>query len=177
VKSVIEHNDYNRIRLTAAGTKVFGKQDAGKGADAQFRVLGEGLPVILPYVDSKSIITGDMATLRILLELYYPLCSKFDEPFRSTIEARAMGSHIVKFPIGEDDGVVLTHDIALPIWKSNVSVTLMMDKKAKSALSLRLYGTDVSAAGQNEQTKVPSETTAGTLITVAEAEEMLVDDE
>lgn len=88
MKAVIEHNDYNRIRLTAAGTKVFGKQEAGKGADAQFRVLGEGLPVILPYLDPKTIIVGDMATLRLLVESYYPLCSRFSEPFRNTIEAQ-----------------------------------------------------------------------------------------
>ncbi|TFK39362.1 S-adenosyl-L-methionine-dependent methyltransferase [Crucibulum laeve] len=148
VKSVIENNDYSRIRLTAAGTKVFSKQEGGQGADAQFRVLGEGLPVILPYVDPSTVITADLPTLKTLIESYYPLCSTFDQPFRETVEARPTGSHIVRFLPGEMAGVILTHELVLPIWKSNVSLTLMIDKKAKSALSLRLFGADITTAGK-----------------------------
>jgi multisite-specific tRNA:(cytosine-C5)-methyltransferase len=106
VTAVITHNSYERLRLTAAGTKVFAKQEGsgkpttstaatataeggtGAGIEAQFRVLGEGLSVVLPYVDERAIIEGDMATLRTLVEAYYPLCTSFAEPFKSTIEAR-----------------------------------------------------------------------------------------
>lgn len=34
----------------------------------------------------------------------------------------------------------LTHDLVLPIWKSNVSLTLMMDKKAKRHVELICQG-------------------------------------
>lgn len=88
VKAVVENNDYTRIRLITAGTKVFTKQDAGKGADPQFRVLGEGLPVILTYVDQSTIITADLASLKTLVQSYYPLCSSFTDPFKSTVESR-----------------------------------------------------------------------------------------
>ena len=84
------NNDYNRIRLTSAGTKVFSRQESGKNIDPQFRVLGEGLPVILPFVDPLSIISGDMAVLKTLLQSYYPLCSEFEEPFKSCITAQGM---------------------------------------------------------------------------------------
>jgi multisite-specific tRNA:(cytosine-C5)-methyltransferase len=90
VKAVITNNDYNRIRLTSAGTKVFSRQESGKNIDPQFRVLGEGLPVILPFVDPLSIITGDIAVLKTLLKSYYPLCSEFEEPFKSCISAKGM---------------------------------------------------------------------------------------
>lgn len=88
VKAVVENNDFSRIRLTAAGTKVFSKQEGGKASEAQFRVLGEGLPVVLPYVDPSTIITADLSTLKTLVQSYYPLCSSFDEPFKSTAEER-----------------------------------------------------------------------------------------
>lgn len=55
--------------------------------DPQFRVLGEGLPVILPFIDPLSIITGDMIALKTLLGSYYPLCSDFEEPFKSIVSA------------------------------------------------------------------------------------------
>ncbi|KAG6917778.1 hypothetical protein DXG01_001183 [Tephrocybe rancida] len=181
VKSVVEHNNYTRIRLSAAGTKVFSKQEGGKasasaGAEPQFRVLGEGLPVILPFVDPETIITADLPTLKVLVQSYYPLVNSFVEPFKSIADARPVGSHVVRFPPGELDGAVLTHEIVLPIWKSNVSLTLMMDKKAKrftlwlcitghssltspsSALSLRLFGADITTAGRDtaeRQTAVP----------------------
>ncbi|KAG6811829.1 hypothetical protein H0H92_005626 [Tricholoma furcatifolium] len=158
VKSVVEHNNYARIRLSAAGTKVFSKQEGGKasaaaGAEAQFRVLGEGLPVILPFVELQTIITADLPTLKVLVQSYYPLVTSFPEPFKSVVEARTVGSHVVRFPPGEFEGVVLNHEIVLPIWKSNVSLTLMMDKKAKSALSLRLFGEDITTAGRDAAQK------------------------
>lgn len=96
VKNIIQHNDYVRIRLTFAGTKILTKQEGGKGIDAQFRVLGEGLPIILPYVDPELIITGDSRSLRILIESYYPLCTSFGDPFKSAIQAK--GQLILDLP-------------------------------------------------------------------------------
>lgn len=90
VKSVVEHNDYTRIRLTAAGTKVFSKQEGRKASTApepHFRVLGEGLPVILPFVNPETVFTADLSTLKLLVQNYYPLVISFSEPFKSTAEA------------------------------------------------------------------------------------------
>lgn len=86
VKSIIQHNSYERLRLTAAGTKVFSKQEGSGGTE--FRVLGEGLQVVLPYVDPQSILEGDMTSLRILLESHYPLSAKFPEGFKNLIESQ-----------------------------------------------------------------------------------------
>jgi multisite-specific tRNA:(cytosine-C5)-methyltransferase len=88
VKSIVQYNDYSRLRLTAAGTKVFGKQEAGKGADAQFRILGEGLPVVLPFMKPENILEGSILALKTFIESYYPLCSTFDGPFRENIAKR-----------------------------------------------------------------------------------------
>ncbi|KAF7348468.1 S-adenosyl-L-methionine-dependent methyltransferase [Mycena venus] len=144
VKLLVTHNDYNRIRLACAGTKVFTKQEAGRGADAQFRVLGEALPLVLPYTDPETIVDADLAVLRILVEKAYPLCGAFpDGNFRRVMTERETGSHIVRFPRELDP--ILSHDLMLPIWKSTVSLTLMIDKKAKSALSMRVFGKDITS--------------------------------
>ena len=47
------------MRLMTACTKVISRQDAGRGMDAQFRIMGEGLPVLLPYIDPERIMTTD----------------------------------------------------------------------------------------------------------------------
>ncbi|PBK71008.1 S-adenosyl-L-methionine-dependent methyltransferase [Armillaria solidipes] len=161
VKQVVLHNEYGRIRLNAAGTRVLAKQEAGKGVDAQFRILGEGLPVVLPFTDPATILSGDLETLKILVQSYYPLCSSFSEPFKSVIEEKPAGSHIIRFPPEKSEGATLFHDVVLPVWKSNVSISLMIDKKAKSALSLRIFGADITTAGREATSaKVLKEDTA-----------------
>ena len=105
VKSVVQNNDFARIRLTAAGTKVFTRQEGTKvheklegpvkkedgaagppGVGAQYRILGEGLPVVLPYVDPSRIIVAGMQTLKTLVESYYPLLDSFEESFKNVME-------------------------------------------------------------------------------------------
>jgi len=86
--------------------------------------------------------------LRILLEAYYPLIGSFGEPFQSTIGGKENGNHLVRFDAEERDGAMLSHSIVLPLWKSSASVSLMTDKKSKSALSLRVFGEDITVAGK-----------------------------
>jgi len=66
-------------------------------------------------------------------------------------------------------GTSLSHDLVVPIWKSGMSLGLMIDKKTKrfvkpnfcwickrilnlliSALSLRLFGKDITTVGQQK---------------------------
>ncbi|CCM06140.1 uncharacterized protein FIBRA_08390 [Fibroporia radiculosa] len=171
VKHIVMHNDFARMRLMTCGTKVFAKQEGAEakreGAEMQFRVLSEGLPVVLPYIDPQAVLPADVTALKTFMQAYYPLCSSFGDPFRSLIESKAPGSYIVRFEPGQAAGATLVHDLVLPIWKSTVSATLMLDKKAKSALSLRLCGEDITTAArdaakkkQQEQRPTPTETSA-----------------
>ena len=92
VKAIVQHNDFARIRLMTAGTKVFGKQEGTEarrtGNETHYRVLAEGLPVVLPFVGPRAVIVADFAALKGMMEAYYPLTTGFAEPFRSTIEAK-----------------------------------------------------------------------------------------
>ncbi|KZT72023.1 S-adenosyl-L-methionine-dependent methyltransferase [Daedalea quercina L-15889] len=157
VKHIVQHNDYVRMRLMTAGTKVFAKQEGveakREGVEPQFRTLAEGLPVVLPYIEPGAILEADVVTLKILMEAYYPLCTGFTEPFKSLIESQVTGSYVVRFRPGQIKNATLFCELVLPIWKSNVSVTLMIDKKAKSALSLRLFGEDITVATKDAARK------------------------
>ncbi|TCD60371.1 hypothetical protein EIP91_010262 [Steccherinum ochraceum] len=157
VKDIVQHNDYTRIRLMTCGTKVLAKQESSvakrEGTEPQFRLLGEGLPVMLPYIESECIIDADLPALKILMEGYYPVISGFSEPFRSVIEARATGSHVVRFKPELLGNASRAHELILPIWKSAASVTLMIEKRAKSALSLRVFGEDITTAAREAAQK------------------------
>ncbi|KAG7086445.1 hypothetical protein E1B28_002398 [Marasmius oreades] len=206
VKSVIQNNDFTRIRLTSAGTKVFTRQEgagakvhpksvleetkskeeqdenrrsvpssaspSNVGVGPQYRILGEGLPVVLPYVEPTRIIEGPMSALKTLVESYYPLLESFEESFRDVIRQSELGCHVVRFPPGEIQGGSLSHELVLPIWKSGVSMTLMIDKKAKNALSLRVFGKELPSTASARQRK-----TEKAIVDAAGADTVVLDDE
>ncbi|EEB98188.1 hypothetical protein MPER_02348, partial [Moniliophthora perniciosa FA553] len=70
---------------------------------AQYRILGEGLPVVLPYVDRARIIEASIGTLKTLVESYYPLLESFEDSFRNVMTALEPGCHVVRFPPSESD--------------------------------------------------------------------------
>jgi len=102
VHAVLSANDYKRIRVMTAGTKIFTRQESGFGRGGggnggaeegdekipRFRLLNEGLPVVLPYIDPETILDTGIPALRTLLEAYYPLLSTFDEAFRRVVGSR-----------------------------------------------------------------------------------------
>ncbi|KAL5521818.1 NCL1 [Sanghuangporus sanghuang] len=164
VREVMLQTDYKRMRLISAGVKLFGRSELGNTRrqrrqaevetasasveQVEFRVLHEGLLALLQYIDQESVLVGGVKELRAMLEAYYPLCSTFEEPFRTRIKKCASGSYVIRFAPGDYGHVSLSHDLFLPLWKSEVSVSLMIDKRAKSALSLRFFGEDITVAGR-----------------------------
>lgn len=90
-------NDYTKIRLVAAGTKAFTRQDTGSHTDSddeqtvmrqQFRILDDAVQVVLPFILPTTILSGQLNDLKLLLETYYPLILSFDEPFRSLLGSK-----------------------------------------------------------------------------------------
>ena len=103
VRAVLSANDYKRIRIMTAGTKIFTRQESGFGRGAgggndgaeegdenipRFRLLSDGLPAVLPYINPETIFDTGIPALRPLLETYYPLLSVFDEAFRRDVGSR-----------------------------------------------------------------------------------------
>lgn len=122
VRSIIQSNNYTHMRLMTAGTKVFTRQDPSKSTGAAplektddmedtspqsstrpdvFRILGEGLPIVLPWISNDMIVTGDIQSLRMLMMNYYPLCKDFQGSFAEILSSRATGSIILRFCKGE----------------------------------------------------------------------------
>jgi multisite-specific tRNA:(cytosine-C5)-methyltransferase len=61
----------------------FGRSGEAAGEDGvekvpRFRLLSEGMQVVLPYVKPDTIVDADVPTLRLMLEAYYPLLSAFE---------------------------------------------------------------------------------------------------
>ena len=68
----------------------FGRGDEAAAEDGaekvpRFRLLSEGMQVVLPYVKPDSIVDADVPTLRQMLEAYYPLLNAFSDAFRRDV--------------------------------------------------------------------------------------------
>ncbi|EUC55359.1 tRNA (cytosine-5)-methyltransferase, partial [Rhizoctonia solani AG-3 Rhs1AP] len=164
VRQVLAHNDFARLRLINAGVRVFSRQESGVKAEIhgrnRFRFLTEGVPSVLPHVDESRILTADLNTLCVFMRLYYPICGEFDSPMKERLTSLEMGSYLMRVNPGEQAGMSLKHALVLPIWKSTASAALMLDKKAKSALSLRLWGEDVTPVATLKTGNTPAATAA-----------------
>ncbi|KZV87731.1 S-adenosyl-L-methionine-dependent methyltransferase [Exidia glandulosa HHB12029] len=146
VKTLILTNDYQKIRLVHAGVKILEKQDAA--SFVSFRILEDGVAPILPFVEPDTIFNADLDVLKILIMEYYPAITKFEEPYKTLFEKLELGNALVRFEATNTPDATLTHSVILPLWKSGVSVCLMIDKKSKSALSFRVFGEDITPLGQ-----------------------------
>jgi len=115
----------------------------------KFRVLNDAVSQVLQYMDPEDVIVGDMGVLKTLVMRTYPLAREFEEPYRERLERCEFGHQVLRIdpPAGESslqEETVLSHPLIFAIWKSNISLSLMLDKRAKSALSLRLFGEDLT---------------------------------
>ncbi|KAG8986137.1 hypothetical protein FRB90_004187 [Tulasnella sp. 427] len=177
VKSVILHNQLERIRLVSAGVKAFSRQDMGpakslperpvadenagqpdpgdddvgaminylKDRQVALRFTNEGILTVVDFVDDEVKVRADLETLKSLLAAQFPLLDQLTSGnFSNIIRSKPTGSYIVIVEPESSGDAVLRHTLILPLWKSSTSVSLMVDKQGKSAISLQVFGKDVS---------------------------------
>ncbi|KZT34790.1 S-adenosyl-L-methionine-dependent methyltransferase, partial [Sistotremastrum suecicum HHB10207 ss-3] len=159
VKSLLTKNDYVRLRIVSAGAKILARQEGSILTKGQFRILDDGMDAILPYIDPSSIIAGTISDLRVLMEQYNPQFSAFEGSSRTVIEDCGNLEGLPPLVLAYLFYCSLHHPLILPLWKGETSITLMVDKKSKSALSLRLFGEDITFAGRRnlKQDSIPEE--------------------
>ena len=68
----------------------FGRSGEATGEDGtekapRFRLLSDGIQVVLPYVKPDSVVEADVPTLRLMLEAYYPLLNAFGDAFQRKV--------------------------------------------------------------------------------------------
>jgi multisite-specific tRNA:(cytosine-C5)-methyltransferase len=134
VRSIIEHNDYTRLRLVSCGVKVLVRQDPGKTDTykCRWRVTQDGLPVLQNFMGPRRKTTGTLKDLRRLCTDLYPTLDVFDDgEFKDAAKTFEAGSLICDFLPGEDAGGKLEQTITLPLWKAPNSICLMVEKMEK----------------------------------------------
>ncbi|ODN90270.1 multisite-specific tRNA:(cytosine-C5)-methyltransferase [Cryptococcus wingfieldii CBS 7118] len=155
VKQILLNNDYTRLRIISAGVKSFTRQDSkeSKNTDisCKWRPPVDGVLELLPHLGDGILVRATLDELRNLLVDHYPAIDRFRPEWKAEIEGRESGAGVVVFEPGtvEADeerklpGGELRLPLYLPIWKAKISMSLMIDKREKSILSLRTFGQDI----------------------------------
>ena len=99
-----------------------------------------------------------MSDLAFFIREYYPVLDNIPGTVGEFLRTAEMGSYVLDIEPSEHEGHKLDVTLSYPIWRSMASANLMLDKQEKSALSLRLFNTDVSnPEGQRHFSANPQE--------------------
>ncbi|KAK4700923.1 multisite-specific tRNA:(cytosine-C5)-methyltransferase, partial [Phenoliferia sp. Uapishka_3] len=155
VRQLLLSNSYKRMRLTSCGVKIFVRQESSKDGTfrCKWRVMNEGLDILRPFMGPKRILTCTLETLKVLIQnLNVAIADIKDEAFQTRIAEMEPGSCVLELAtVGKD--IEFQQNLSLPFWKSKASVNLMVEKTDKSALSLRLYGVDITPHAKQPTTR------------------------
>ncbi|KAJ3181791.1 tRNA (cytosine(34)-C(5))-methyltransferase [Geranomyces variabilis] len=149
VKKIVSASNSFRLKIVNTGIRIFTRNSANDPSTptygCPFRLANDGLSTIGPFVGDRSVIHASMKDVITLLSVEYPKFQEFDEHMADAFKQRDMGSCVVKFdPAAQAgyDGRVRTA-ILLPIWRAQVSVSLLINKNERKSLMHRLTGNDL----------------------------------
>ena len=170
-----------KIRLLNCGVKVFGRQESvSKATQAQlaapsddatqrrenisstlacrWRVVSDSLHSMRPFLSDRIVLQATLSDLAFFIREYYPVLDNIPGTVGEFLRKAEMGSYVLDIQPSEHEGHKLDVTLSYPIWRSMASANLMLDKQEKSALSLRLFNTDVSnPEGQRHFSANPQE--------------------
>ncbi|WFC94171.1 multisite-specific tRNA:(cytosine-C(5))-methyltransferase [Malassezia brasiliensis] len=156
-----------RLRLLNCGVKVFGRQESvskvnqaalqagdvdtdarreslSTSLTCRWRVVSDSLHSMRPFLSDKVVIRTSLSDLAFFIKNYYPVLDSVPGDVGARVRESAMGSYVLDIEPSEYENHKLTVPLSYPIWRSIASVNLMLDKQEKSALSFRLFDTDLS---------------------------------
>ncbi|SOV05015.1 related to NCL1 - tRNA (cytosine-5-)-methyltransferase / probable Orotate phosphoribosyl transferase [Ustilago sp. UG-2017a] len=141
------------LRLINCGIKSLGRQDAGRDGtlECKWRIISDGLLSIRPQIEERAILKAQLKDLAFLIANHYPVLDTLPGDFGELLKTKKMGSYIIDVLPSEHDGRKLDYKLSFPIWRAVNSVNLMLDKQEKSALSFRIFDTDLSSADGGRQ--------------------------
>ncbi|KZO90012.1 hypothetical protein CALVIDRAFT_603247 [Calocera viscosa TUFC12733] len=121
--SILKHHNTERIRLINRGTKVIAGHSTG-GSSRAFHFLHDGVSLVL-------------------LAGYNPTFEELQEPLRTVLQSNTGTIYLLCI-----ERVQAAYQS--PLWKAAKSASLLLNNKARSAVSLRIFGEDLSPAGKEQ---------------------------
>lgn len=152
---IMPHPSLNpqKLRVLNAGVKVFARQESNKAGDLEckWRLISDGLGPVRPFVSHDNVLAANLSDVANILSQYYPFFNSLPQgSFKSKVEAARVGSYIMEVHPSKHESFELKDIIYMPVWRAATSVNLMLDKVDRTAVSMRLFGEDLSVKARKQ---------------------------
>ncbi|OLY84455.1 tRNA (cytosine(34)-C(5))-methyltransferase [Smittium mucronatum] len=149
----------NKFRMVNTGVKILAKP-ASRFPGCEFRLVSEGVPLLLPFIDKKFVIDMDYPDFKLFLELRNPRFDQLSAKVRDVlVDTKKQTSIIVRFyPSNSGDSTdsqtdstygALKSPIVLPAWRANESISIHIDKNELRSIIIRVLGVDADIGKSN----------------------------
>ncbi|ORY85442.1 S-adenosyl-L-methionine-dependent methyltransferase [Protomyces lactucae-debilis] len=157
VKTLIQHN-MGRLRFVHAGVKIFCKQTMAHLATTSpepveeicpWRLSSDCMDVAESHVAADKVATCTLAELKVFMEHEYPKADLFPESDTSVIqqlEGKQLGCYLVRCDLSKEPDSRVPNVLLLPLWKSRVTLQMMLARKEKETIYARATGETLPAA-------------------------------
>lgn len=124
LKELLNYRRKDKLTIVNIGLKIFGKNKGNQSSLVDFRILNEGLHVLLPLMNKNRIID-------VSVGLYDAFCEKHDHMLTfqelaeihkcTEFESKTIGSAVMRFGEG--------YEFAVTVWIGKNNVSLMISKE------------------------------------------------
>ncbi|KAH6659808.1 S-adenosyl-L-methionine-dependent methyltransferase [Truncatella angustata] len=153
LRDILVQNEGRGVKFVHGGVKMFMKQDSPSAEVCRWRIQSEGMPIIEGYVGPDRVIRlTNKETFRKLLKEMFPRFEndewvKLGEIGEAARDI-AMGCCVLRVePDGSDPD--FSERMALPLWKSFLSLNLMLPKEDRAAMLLRIFNDSTPVINQS----------------------------
>ncbi|XP_013780179.1 tRNA (cytosine(34)-C(5))-methyltransferase-like [Limulus polyphemus] len=144
-KQIVENNS-GHVKIVNTGVKVFSRID-NKDTKCGFRLCQEGIPTIMPFVQSRCLRVC-LEDLKVLLTEEYPLCFQFSEETQKTVQDIDVGC--VALIHTANKGTEEEFSIELCGWRGKTSLRCYVSRNERIHY-LRICGIDISSYEKREK--------------------------
>lgn len=156
VKSLLVHNE-GRIKFVHAGVKVFHRQnienlqdDSPESQDmCKWRLAQDGVDLIKDFVSPDRFIDCNFGELTIFMQHEFPRSSLFPDRENSVTKQMAgqkYGCYLLRCDLRNDPDSRIPEVIVVPLWKSKVTIQMMIARQDKVAIYTRVTGKELPPA-------------------------------
>ncbi|ORY05842.1 S-adenosyl-L-methionine-dependent methyltransferase [Basidiobolus meristosporus CBS 931.73] len=137
IKELLGCADSNRLRIVNTGVKVF-IRNAPKDDAFPFRIHSEGLSMMFPFLSDVRVIDICVNDIKVLLEQQNPKFESFAESTQVKLKSVRPGCYICRFDPSKETKTNNLNVVLFPVWRANVSVNILLNKKEQQSLTLKL---------------------------------------
>ncbi|KAI9494607.1 S-adenosyl-L-methionine-dependent methyltransferase [Zychaea mexicana] len=146
VKELLKQSDVHRLNIVMTGTRVFVRQSSAEASSSEgdrmpFRLTWESIPLLNAMLsERRRVQLASDIELQTLLTEAYPKIERFEAQTIAKLESMELGCCVFDYGAIDKPGGAHNNKLTLPVWRGRVSLSLLLNKVDKRALSERLFG-------------------------------------